>query len=165
MNPYALRQFEVADWPSLKSIRLEALQTNPKVFGNSFLLESEFSDEFWIQRLAAEYNAVWGLYFEEELIGLTSVYGDANNSNVAQLTTSFIRIEHRGKGLAQRFFSTRIAWAKSRGIKTLSITHRKGNEASQKAILRAGFRYTHSEPKLWPDGITEENQCYSLSLE
>ena len=38
------------EWRLLKALRLEALSTNPSVFGNSFAHESQFPDSQWQQR-------------------------------------------------------------------------------------------------------------------
>lgn len=161
---YMLRRLTPPEWPLLKTIRLEALATSPSVFGNSLALESTFPDSQWEERISSAGNAIWGLFYKEEIIGLTSVFGDTNVPGEARFTTSFIRPAHRGQGLATLFYQARIAWAKSAGLRRIWITHRIGNEPSRRANQRAGFKYTHTETRMWPDGQEAENLFYELWL-
>ena len=161
---YQLRRLLPQEWPLLKAIRLEALRTSIGVFGNSFEFESKFDDSYWQQRLESDQNAIWGLFFGEEMIGITGIFTNTEEPSEARLTTSYIRPEHRGKGLAKRYYEARIEWARSRGLSKLVVTHRAGNEASRVANQRAGFRFTHSEPRVWPDGVAAENLFYILEI-
>lgn len=164
LNDYILKPLPPADWRLFREIRLEALATNPGMFGNSYALEYAFPDSHWQDRLSSPANAVWGLFLRTEIIGLTGLFGDADHPGEARLTTSFIQPEHRGNGLTGLFYRARIDWARAHGLKRLVITHRRGNEASRKAMLRAGFRHTHAEPRLWPDGLETDNLFYELVL-
>jgi len=163
-SDYSLRRLLPEEWPLLKAIRLEALATDPSVFGNSLTVESLFPDRQWLQRLEATQNAIWGLFFKSKLAGITGIFTNMEDPSEARLTTSFIRAEHRGKGLASLYYDARIAWAKERGLQRLVVTHRAGNEASRAANQRAGFRFTHSEPRTWPDGTEADNLFYLLEL-
>lgn len=161
---YSLQRFKPEDWRLLKAIRLEALKTTPAVYGSNYGLESGFEDEYWKNRLTDPNNAIWGLYFKGELIGATGFFRDEHNPARAKLTISFIQEKHRGKGLASLFYAARIDWARAVGCKQLIITHRKGNTASERAIRRNGFRHTHTEDRLWPDGTVEDHLFYVMDL-
>ncbi len=161
---YSLRRLWPADWRSYKSIRLDALATNPGVYGSNLLRESGFPDEQWQQRLAQSGGAFWGLFFEKELVGLTGVFNDPEHPEEAKFIASFIRPLHRGKGLSALFYAARIDWAKENALERVTVSHRAGNESSRAAILRAGFRFTHSENQRWPDGQDAEHLFYTLEL-
>ena len=161
---YSLRRLLPVDWRSFKRIRLEALATDPSVYGSNLVKESGFPDEQWQQRLAQPGSAYWGLFQTEELVGLTGIYSDPELPEEAKLIASFIRPVHRGKGLSALFYTARVDWAKEKALKRLIVSHRAGNDSSRAAIQLAGFRYTHSEDQHWPDGRDAGHLFYSLEL-
>ncbi len=163
--PYSIRQLMPADVDTYKAIRLEALQKEPGNFGNSYATESAFPEETWIARLANPDGACFGLYHENMLIGITViVVTDKYKPQEAYMTQSYIRKEHRGKGLSQLLYNARINWAKQHSIKRLIIGHRETNIVSKRANQHFGFVYSHSEPRTWPDDATENMLYYHLDL-
>jgi RimJ/RimL family protein N-acetyltransferase len=161
---YCLCRLLPVDWRSYKSIRLEALATDPGVYGSNLIKESAFPDEQWLYRLGQSGSAYWALFCAEELVGLTGIYSDPDHPDEAKFIASFIRPRHRGKGLSALFYSARIDWAVEKGLKRLLVSHRAGNDPSRAAIIRAGFKYTHSESQRWPDGRDAEHMFYTLEL-
>lgn len=164
--PYSTRQLVPADVEAYKAMRLEALQKEPGNFGNSYDTEAAFPEETWVARLANPAGACFGLYHENTLIGITAVVvTDKEKPYEAYMTQSYIRKEHRGKGLSQLLYNARISWAKQHSIKSLAIGHRETNIASRRANQHFGFVYSHSEPRTWPDGATENMLYYRLDLD
>lgn len=164
LGDYTLRRFGVEDWKLYRAIRLKALAITPCVYGSHYQLEWEFNDELWIGRLENVRNAIWGLYFKDELIGVTAANGNPDNPSEVRFTHSFIVPEHRGKGLSSLFYKARIDWARSKNLKKAIVTHRAGNEPSRAANQKHGFKYTHAEKRIWPDGIEDDNLIYELPL-
>lgn len=118
--PYSIRQLVPADVEAYKAMRLEALQKEPGNFGNSYDMEAAYPEETWVMRLANPAVACFGLYHENTLIGITAiVVTDKEKPQEAYMTQSYIRKEHRGKGLSQLLYNARINWAKQHGIKAL----------------------------------------------
>lgn len=161
---YTIRQFSIADVDAYKRIRLEALATEPGMFGNSYAMEVALPQEDWINRIVQSGHARFGLYCNEELIGLTAIIINAENPTEAYMTQSYIHKAHRGKGLSAMLYDARIAWAKVNGVAILTISHRKSNLASKAANQHYGFIYHHTESRTWPDGVTEDNICYTLNI-
>lgn len=161
---YSIRQFAAEDVAAYKRIRLEALATEPGMFGNSHAMEAAMPHEDWVNRIVHPGHARFGLYFNDELIGLTAIIIDAENPAEAYMTQSYIRKEHRGKGLSTLLYDARIAWAKAKGVELLTISHRWSNLASKAANQRYGFVYHHTDSRTWPDGVTEDNVHYTLSI-
>ncbi len=161
---YTIRQFSIADVDAYKRIRLEALATEPGMFGNSYAMEVAMPQEDWINRISLQGNARFGLYCNDELIGLTGIIINAENPTEAYMTQSYIQKAHRGKGLSAMLYDARIAWAKANGVAILTISHRKTNLASKAANRKYGFLYHHTESRTWPDGVTEDNICYILNI-
>lgn len=163
-NIYTIRQFGIADVDAYKRIRLEALEKEPGMYGNSYAMEAALTQEDWTNRISLPGHARFGLYCNDELVGLTAVIINAANHAEAYMTQSYIRKEHRGKGLSAMLYDARIAWAKANDVKVLTIGHRKSNLASKAANQKYGFVYSHSETRTWPDGITEEMLNYTLNI-
>jgi len=161
---YSIRQFTIADVEAYKRIRLEALEKEPGMFGNSHAMEAALPQEDWNGRITLPGNARFGMYCNDELIGLTGIIKNAENPAEAYMTQSYIRKNHRGKGLSAMLYDARIEWAKENGVEVLTIGHRKSNLASKAANQKYGFVYSHSETRNWPDGATEEMLHYVLEL-
>lgn len=162
---YTIRQFTTADLDSYKSMRLEALQLERSMFGNSYEYEASFAEGQWLARINNPVGACFGLYYGEELIGITGiVVTEPKQPQEAYMTQSYIRQVYRGKGLSKILYDIRMDWARTHGIRTLKIGHRANNTTSKAANQHYGFTYTHSEPRTWPDGATEDMLYYQLDL-
>jgi RimJ/RimL family protein N-acetyltransferase len=160
-----LRRFTVDDWRLYKSIRLEALKTEAYYFASTYTQEAGLSDVEWRDSLAHPDDRVcWGLYNGDECIGLTAIRKHPNYPGSMVLAASYIRREYRGRGLSALFYQTRLNWAREHGYTDVYIAHRKGNDASRAANQKFGFKYTHSESTVWPDGSTNDKLWYRLEL-
>ena len=163
MDSYTIRQLTVNDWQIYKSMRLEALQNEPGVFGGSYADESARSDDDWKHRFLKS-CAYFGLYHGDDCIGLTGVVEHRDNSDNVIFLASYVRKEYRGKGLSHLLYEARIGWAKEQGYKCVVLNHRASNLASKAANQKHGFVYTHTERKTWPDGIEDDQLFYQLML-
>jgi RimJ/RimL family protein N-acetyltransferase len=160
-NSYSIRQLLESEFEYYKSIRLEAIQTEPSLFRWSNPAESDLSDLDWQERIKYP-RIVFGLFKKDELIGMTSML--LLNNTEAYFGQSFIRPKHRGQGLSSLLYKIRMAWVNTQQIKRLIISHREINTISKKAILRAGFEYSHRELVHWLDGTTGYSLYYRLEL-
>lgn len=161
---YSIRQFSAAGVEQYKSIRMEALQKEPGVFGSSYAREIAFTKEQWLDRLNNVSSACFGLYYGDELIGVTGIVFDKKEPGLAHMTQSYIRTMHRGKGLSHLLYDARIQWAKVKGIKVLRIGHRENNLRSKAANQQYGFKYSYRESINWPDGTVEDSLYYELRI-
>lgn len=161
---YTIKQFQPTAWKSYKAIRLEALQTNPEMFGSNYEKESAYADEQWVSFLEKDSRGLFGLFYEGELLGLTAIAQKPTDSDTAILYASFIHPAHRGNGLSKLFFTARINWAKDRNCKFLEVSHRAGNVYSKAAILRNNFTFSKVEETTWPDGKVADELFYTLAL-
>lgn len=161
---YHISQFRPEDVDLYRSMRLEALHLEPGMFGNSHAVESAFGPEQWLARLTNPFGACFGLYYGDDLIGITGISGEKDKPEEAYMTQSYIRKAHRGKHLSRMLYEARFNWARARGIKRLIIGHRASNITSKAANQRFGFRYIYSQSRQWPDGATEDMLYYELML-
>lgn len=163
-DQYTLQRLLPDDWEKYKSIRLEALQTNPEMFGSNYTKESAYDQNEWQALLENERRAMFVLYDHTELIGITGVGIRKEDLTTAILIASFIKHPYRGRGLSRLFFQARIDWAKHKNCQFIEVSHRSGNEQSKAAIQSFGFQYSHKENILWPDGIYDDELVYKLRL-
>lgn len=158
---YSIRQLMENEANLYKSMRLEAIQTEPAMFRCTTPAEADLTDAQWLERIK-DPRAVFGLFANEELVGMTSIL--LLNEEEGYMGQSYIQKEHRRKGLSTLFYKIRMAWALSRQLKRLSVSHRESNLISKAANQRFGFRYSHREPCNWLDGSTEDVLYYLLNL-
>jgi GNAT superfamily N-acetyltransferase len=117
-NLFTIKPFKEKDVSAYKFMRLEALKSEPGNFGNSFQFESAFSDQQWLDRVSNPGGACYGLYADGDLIGITSIIlTNAENSEEAYMTQSYIRKGYRKQGLSKMLFEERIKWARERNLK------------------------------------------------
>ncbi len=145
-------------------MRLEALQNEAGMFGSTYAREAAFSDAQWMERIANPNSACLGLYYKNELIGITGIIRDHEQEDLGHMVQSYIRKAHRGKGLSTLFYKVRLDWAREHKLKRIQVGHKASNMASKAANQGFGFKYTHSEPRIWPDGSTEDILYYELEL-
>jgi RimJ/RimL family protein N-acetyltransferase len=165
----SIRQLNEDDWREFAKVRLKALETDPKVFGSNYELESKFTEADWRSRLqASEDSAIFMLFAGDEPIGTTavSVWRDDETKRTALLWGSWLEPDFRGKGVSELMYRTRIEWAKAHPtVERIIVSHRASNVASKYANQKHGFRFTKTNEKTWTDGVTEDEICYELIVD
>jgi RimJ/RimL family protein N-acetyltransferase len=165
--PVTMRPLERSDWRALKDLRLHALRTEPGVFFSSHDREVAASDEVWQSLAAGEGVQIFGAFDGSTLVGITGVFThrDDPTGSTAGLGMTYLRPEYRGRGLSAVFYETRMQWIREQPRFTrVAVSHRRSNEASRRAIRRAGFSPAGAEPHTWPDGAVDDDVHYELSL-
>ncbi len=159
-----LQRLVPAQWEAYKAIRLEALHTDPGMFGSKYAKEAAYTPEDWMAFLADESRALFGLYDGATLVGLSGVTLKKDNVTIAVLVSSYIRAPYRGRGLSRWFYEARILWAREQQCRWVEVSHRAGNLASAAANRAFGFRYSHAQAATWPDGTAGDALFYYLEL-
>jgi len=161
---YTIRPFLESEVMLYKAMRLEALQIEAPVFGSTYEREVAFNEHQWMERITNKGAGCFGLFCNDELVGITGLHIDGDDSSLAHMTQSYICKAHRGKHLSRMFYDIRIKWANNHQLKTLRIGHKESNIISKAANQRYGFTYVYSEPHIWPDGSKENILYYELVL-
>lgn len=162
---YTLQRLMPCHWEEYKIIRLEALRTNPEMFGSNFAKESTYSQNDWTLLLENESRAMFALYHDKILVGLSGVAIRKDDPTTAIFIASFIAPSHRGQGLSKLFYEARIKWARQKQCSIIKVSHRIGNTTSEAAIKGFGFKFVHAEEVDWPDGTRAEELNYLLELD
>jgi GNAT superfamily N-acetyltransferase len=161
---YNIRQLHAADLYLYRSMRVEALTLEKGMYANPPEKEIAYNDEEWINRLTNPASAIFGLFNDSTIIGITAIFIQNADEGIGYMTQSYIKKEFRGQHLSRLFYEARIGWARERKLKKLVISHRQKNRVSKSANQRFGFKYTHNEMRQWPDGMEEANLFYELVL-
>jgi len=165
--PFAIRKFTEDDWRTFSEIRLLALRTDPGVFASNFDQESQLSEVEWRKQLADTNSAVFGVFDGDTPIGMTAISVDRNDPSkkTAILWGSWLRPDSRGQGLSTILYSARIGWAAAYpNIERIIVSHRASNLFSKAANQKFGFVETNRSERVWPDGKTEHELHYVLTL-
>lgn len=144
-----------------KSMRLEAIQTEPSMFRCSTPAEADLTDVEWQERIKYP-RAIFVLFDNDKPIGMTSIL--LTGKKEAYLGQSYIKKEYRGFGLSTLLYEIRMAWADNLQLERLTVSHRESNEISKAANQRSGFKYAYREAVNWLDGTNEDVLYYSLEL-
>jgi len=161
---YTIRPFFESEVMLYKAMRLEALQMEAAVFGSTYEREVAFNEHQWMERITNKGAGCFGLFCNDELVGITGLHIDGDDHSLAHMTQSYIRKAHRRKHLSRMLYDIRIRWANDHHLKTLRIGHKESNIISKAANQRYGFTYAYREPRIWPDGSKEDILYYELAL-
>jgi RimJ/RimL family protein N-acetyltransferase len=162
-----IRPLAEAEWLPFRDLRLHALRTEPGLFFASYEREAALEPAEWRARLTGPGKCVFGLFADTELIGITGIFTSADDPSgaTAELGMSYILPHYRGRGFSSLLFEARLRWATAQPQFTLvRVSHRHSNQASRHAIERQGFVLVRSAPRLWQDGVLEDEVFYQLSL-
>lgn len=165
MDDVLVRPFDPSEWRRYRTVRLRALQVDPTWFSSSYAIEVERSDAQWLEALTDADLGIFGVFVEGEVIGMTGVAVSREDRSSGALWGSWLEPEWRRHGLSERMYAVRIAWARAHpALQRITVSHRTGNVASERANQKHGFVFTHTADRLWRDGITEPEVCYALVL-
>jgi RimJ/RimL family protein N-acetyltransferase len=166
-NVYTISQLTENEWRQFSQIRLKALRTDPLVFGSNYQKESLYSEDEWRNLLRGENSAIFMIYENGKPVGITGIAVDRNDPTykTAIMWGSWLKPEVRRKGLSEMMYEARINWAKEHSmVEKIVVSHRAANLSSKAANQKHGFSFKRTVPKVWMDGVTEEEVFYELKI-
>ncbi len=133
-----------------KAVRLRALQDTPTAFGSTYAKESQLTDDDWVKRAerwngerAAGFIAMDG----NTVCGMVCSFLDEEDATLAHLIAMWAAPTHRRQGLGCRLVTEVLAWARSRGARTMLLMVTSSNEPAMRFYERLGFTRTgRTEP-------------------
>lgn len=162
-----IRQFSADEWPVYREMRLKALSSDPGVFCSSYEKESADPDQRWKDGVSDPDVGIFGVFYDGRLVGMTgvAVRKKDESGTTAVLWGSWLEKEWRGRGFSKKMYEARLDWVRQRPrLERVVVSHRESNVASKKANQKHGFVLTHTEARVWPDGMSEPEPCYELKL-
>jgi len=158
-----IEQLNNSDWQEYKSLRLQALQTDPQAFSSSFARESAFPDEKWQQRLRnANEGTTSCMYFarlDGKLVGMIGGFRDEDDqkNHSAQIWGVFVSPNERGKGIAKKLMAALIdKLSQNPDIHTLKLEVNTDQKSAGKLYESFGFAATNTISMQLGDGLTHE---------
>jgi ribosomal protein S18 acetylase RimI-like enzyme len=128
-----------------KDARLRALCDTPLAFGSTYARESQLPDGEWLNR-AAQWNGANKILFlamdQAEPCGIAGGHFHQDDPACAQLISMWVAPTHRQRGLGRRLVNEVLAWARSRGARTLLLLVTSTNETAIFFYQHLGFTLT-----------------------
>ncbi len=150
-----------------RDMRLCALEECEGVYLPSYVESLEKEPAYWREVIAGDDRAIFGLFDGQRHIGIGSVFTSRNDPSgqTGILAMGYILPEYRGQGLSRLLYHARIEWVLGHScFKKLEISHRVGNEASRRAILKHGFQLVGQDKVVFGDGMEDWDLCYERVL-
>lgn len=96
-------------WQDFKSIRLEALSSDPSAFQDSFTNALSYPDDFWSKRLSDPHTIILTAKTDTHTVGMISGHLKEEPDGILTVVTGvYVNKSYRGMGVAKRLMATLI---------------------------------------------------------
>lgn len=105
-----IKKLDLNNLGDFKKIRLEALQNEPHAFGDDYDSLDKKEPEYWTDQLNNRQRVWYGVFDEENLVGIGSIkYAQKRVfAHIAHLSGIYVKQEYRGQGIGRMLFEKRI---------------------------------------------------------
>ena len=133
-----IRLLTPADAAIYRSVRLEALATNPEAFASTYEREQDKPLSWFEERLAM--SDVFGAFIADELAGTAGFWREdsAKTAHKAVLWGMYVRPQARKSGMGRMLIDAVVAHAAQR-VEQLHLAVVSENEAALQLYKAAGF--------------------------
>lgn len=163
-----LRALHPEDFRNFRRLRLKSLAENKGHFCSNLEQSTAYPDSHWQIKLNGEGKQVFGLFAGERLIGLSGIFTwrEDPTGQTGVLAMSYIEPAYRCHHYSTWFYEARLWFAAAHlPWNRLTVSHRAGNEASRRAIVRHGFLLDSTRQTLWSDGSQDTEIRYMMDLD
>ena len=149
-----VRETELADWPALRDIRLEALRDHPAAFGSTYAQEAARDEPHWRRR-----SAGGGLFFAylpevSEPAGLAGGYFE--DPATVELVSMYVRPWAWGQRVGEALVASVVGWAGARRAASVHLWVTETNTHARALYQRCGFALTGERQPLPSDPSVPE---------
>ncbi len=146
-----VRRLAEADAPELWKLRLEALESDPRAFGESAAEHRATPLEAYAERLASGSgeNVVFGAFDGGTLVGMVGVYRQQRlkRRHLAGIWGMFVRSEWRGRGVGQALVARALDCARGfGGVRQVQLSVIVTQTDARALYEAAGFRSYGIQP-------------------
>ncbi len=129
-----VRRVDSTEWPTVRAVRLRALQDSPDAFSSSYEEEVHRPDDWWAEAMT---RLVWFVAQEEEaVVGVVAGMPLGDHPEVISL---WVDPRHRGVGVSDALLAAVRAWAEAHGAVGLCLAVAENNHVARLFYERAGF--------------------------
>ncbi len=143
---FAIISLPPSRWRESRSLRLQALQTDPSAFASSYADELAFADSVWISRINSAQQRAGNMSFFAEVAGELAGMAGARWSDreklrhVANVYGVYVRPALRGKGIASALMRRLLSeLAALPQIEKVNLSVHSENPAAIALYARLGF--------------------------
>jgi ribosomal protein S18 acetylase RimI-like enzyme len=155
-----------AEWEKYKTLRLNALQSNPIAFQDTYEKAYLHPDTFWQERLANQ-ACIW-LFAESNttIVGMMGAMPDKEHpQKIMNIVGVFVASTHRNMGISKKLMTTLLKEIEKReSVEIVRLWVAETQVAARKLYENAGFKYVGKEKeliahngKLYEELIMEKN--------
>lgn len=155
-----MQRARASDAPTLKRVRLAALQDSPSAFGSTYAAEADRPDTEWEERArlgaAGDDRATFFAYDGDDAIGIVGGYREERRRDEVDLVSMWVAPSHRGRGVGRALVGAVLSWARDTGASTVSLWVTRGNDPAQRLYETMGFEVTDQVQPLPSDPCKDE---------
>ena len=142
------------EWQVLRTIRLEALRSEPQAFSSTYAETLLRPDVYWRDRLASDRSVTLIARSDQRPIGLVGGYfgSDEGDESVAVVVSMYVNQAYRGRGIGRWLLRSLIGrLAADRRIATIRLWVRPDQQPARRLYESLGFRVAGQSVD--PDGV------------
>ena len=153
-----IRQARMDDTPAFRTLRLEALRSDPTAFSADYEINAA-RPEFYFEERLKELGEGSTIYFAvqgEKLIGMTGIHrGESpKTQHSAQVWGVYVRPDWRGLRIADALLEHCIKWGRAHGVIVARLGVAADNMSAIRCYTRCGFTvYGLETQSLFYEGV------------
>lgn len=147
-----VRRLDPADVATLRTIRLEALRSDPDAFGSSLEREEGRTDADWRTWLGR--GATFVAEEQGDPVGLVCAVPHADPATVG-LYAMFVSSRARRRGVGRALVEVAVEWATTAGAEQVTLMVIEGNDAASTLYESCGFTYSGESERRERDDAVE----------
>jgi GNAT superfamily N-acetyltransferase len=148
-----VRRAAIGDEPTLRSLRLQALSTDPDAFGSTLDRELARTPADWQRWLSP--GATFIAFNGNEPAGLVAGAHDQQDDAVVNLMAMWVHPALRGSGAAGALVDALVCWALDEHAREVRLCVIADNNRASRFYERNGFRMTGHRTARERDGAAE----------
>src|SRR5262245_46475825 len=131
------------DWPAWRTLRLEALRSDPRAFSSTFADSLTFLDVYWQERLASPRHVHLLARVDGHTVGMVGgIFGsDEGDESVAVVVGMYVSRRYRRRGVGQLLLQSLIeSFLAQPGIDTIRLWVTEGQDPARELYASFGFQ-------------------------
>lgn len=136
-----VRAIDADGWPTIREVRLAALQEAPGAFASTYQREAGFSEQDWLRRFVGSGNFLaYAAEAGPAPAGLVGCF--PAGPGTTELVSLWVRPHARGLGIGAALVDAVVRWARDRGHGRVHLWVAEANDSARGLYQRCGFTPT-----------------------